>query len=242
MLAGALAAFVPLCWIVIQLHGSFPGDSEAISRIRHPHPGGLLGFLAHVFALLGNPIVAALSVAIVWVLIDDDLGPRYGALVLAAVGAVAINALLKAILGPTPLETSVRGSFASGNFPSGHVVYITSLCGLLGWFALARGHRATCAVMLLLILGMGPFRILDGAHWPSDVLAGYALGLAWTITVLVIGLPWAAGQKQMEDRAAQACEVGTGASDTPAPLEAAAPSTDGGSVLGGFPDLPPPAA
>jgi hypothetical protein len=53
--------------------------------------------------------------------------------------------------------------------------------------------------MLLLILGMGPFRILDGAHWPSDVLAGYALGLAWTIVVLVVGLPWAAGQKQTEN-------------------------------------------
>jgi membrane-associated phospholipid phosphatase len=48
--------------------------------------------------------------------------------------------------------------------------------------------------MLLLILAMGLFRILDGAHWPSDVLPGYALGLAWTIAVLVIGLPWAAGQ------------------------------------------------
>jgi len=59
----ALGAVVPLCWIVIQLYGSFPGDSEAISRIRHPHPGEPLGLLAHIFALLGNPIVAALSVA-----------------------------------------------------------------------------------------------------------------------------------------------------------------------------------
>ena len=202
-LAAALAGFVPLCWIVIQLHGSFPGDSDFISWIRHPDPGGSLCFFAHVFALLGNPIVAPLCVAIVWVLIDDDLGPRYGALVLAAVGAVAINALLKAILGPTPLETSVRGSFASGNFPSGHVVYITSLCGLLGWFALARGHHATFAAMLLLILAMGPSRVLDGAHWPSDVLAGYALGLAWTIIVLVLGLPWAADQRQTEDHPTQ---------------------------------------
>jgi hypothetical protein len=146
-------------------------------RLHLPHPppppGEPLAFLAHIFATLGNPIVAALSVAIAWALIDDDLGPRYGILVLATVGAVAINALLKAILGPTPLETSTRGTLASGNFPSGHVVYITSLCILLGWFALARGHRATFAAMLLPILGMGPFRILDGAHWPSDVLAGY---------------------------------------------------------------------
>jgi len=52
--------------------------------------------------------------------------------------------------------------------------------------------------MLLLILGIGPFRVVDGAHWPSDVLAGYALGLAWTIAVLVIGLPWATGRPARE--------------------------------------------
>ena len=57
--------------------------------------------------------------------------------------------------------------------------------------------------MLLLILAMGPLRVLDGAHWPSDVLAGYALGLAWTITVLVSGLPLAAGQRQMENHPAK---------------------------------------
>ena len=195
-LAAALAAFVALCWIVIQLHGSFPGDSGLISWMRDPHPREPLAFFAHVFALLGNPIVAGLCVAIVWVVIDDDLGPRYGVLVLAAVSAVAFNALLKAILGPTPLQIGLRGSFSPGNFPSGHVVYITSLCGLLGWFALARGHHATSVAMLLLILATGPLRIIDGAHWPNDILAGYTLGLAWTITVLALGLPWAAGPRQ----------------------------------------------
>ena len=202
IIAAGLAAFVPLCWIVIQLHGSFPGDSALVSWMHDPHPREPFAFFAHVFALLGNPIVAGLCVAIVWIVIDDDLGPRYGVLVLAAVGAVAFNALLKAILGPTPLQIGLRGSFSPGNFPSGHVVYITSLCTLLGWFALARGHRATCAAMLLLILSMGPFRIVDGAHWPSDVLAGYALGLGWTIVVLVIGLPWAASQRHREDHPA----------------------------------------
>jgi membrane-associated phospholipid phosphatase len=196
ILAAALAACVAICWIVIQTHGSFPGDGRFISWMRYPHPSEPFGFLAHVFALLGNPIVACLSVALVWALVDRRLGHRYGVLVLIAVGAVAVNALLKTILGPTPLQ---RGLYFGGpvpaNFPSGHVVYITSLCALVAWFALARGNRPILAAMLLLMLAMGPFRIVDGAHWPSDVLAGYALGLAWAIVVLVIGLPWAASRK-----------------------------------------------
>jgi membrane-associated phospholipid phosphatase len=42
-------------------------------------------------------------------------------------------------------------------------------------------------------------RILDGSHWPSDVLASYALGLAWTIAGLVIDLPWATNQPLATD-------------------------------------------
>jgi undecaprenyl-diphosphatase len=81
------------------------------------------------------------------------------------------------------------GPLASANFPSGHVVYVTALCGTLAWFALARGRRDIFVVMLALVVAMGPFRIVEGAHWPSDVLAGYALGLSWTILVLAIGTP-----------------------------------------------------
>jgi membrane-associated phospholipid phosphatase len=194
ILAAALAAFVPICWIVIQTRGSFPGDDRFVSRMIFPKPSEPFAFLAHAFALLGNPVVASVSVAVVWALVDRQLGHRHGILVLAAVAAVALNAILKAIFGPTPLQLEIFGERAPTNFPSGHVVYATVLCGLVAWLALARGNRPILVAMGLIILGMGPFRVVDGAHWPSDVLAGYALGLAWTIVVLVIGLPWAAGQ------------------------------------------------
>jgi membrane-associated phospholipid phosphatase len=194
ILAAALAAFVPICWIVIQTKGSFFGDGRFVSWMIFPKPSEPFALLAHVFALLGNPIVAGVSVAVTWVLVDRQLGHRYGVLLLVAVGAVALNTILKTILGPTPLELSTFGASAPSNFPSGHVVYVTSLCGLVAWFALARHNRPIFVAMLLIVVGMGPFRVVDGAHWPSDVLAGYALGLAWTITVLVIGLPWAADQ------------------------------------------------
>jgi membrane-associated phospholipid phosphatase len=199
ILATALGAFVPICWFVIQAKGSFFGDDRFVTWMRFPRPSEPFAFIAHVFALLGNPVVAILSVAVVWALVDRHLGRRYGVLVLAAVSVIVLNTLLKSILGPTPRQRSLYvGGPVPASFPSGHVVYVTSLCSLVAWFALARGNRPIFVGMLLLILGMGPFRVVDGAHWPSDALAGYALGLGWTTVVLVIGLPWAASQNKAQ--------------------------------------------
>jgi membrane-associated phospholipid phosphatase len=191
ILAAALAAFVAIAWIVIQCSGAFPGDRELISWMSDPRPTQPFDFVAHVFDVLGKPKVACVTVAIVWALVYRLLGFRYATLVLAAASVIVLNTILKTILGPTPLELRTFGPAVDPNYPSGHVVYATSLCGILAWFALARGNRPFFAAMLLVILGMGPFRIVAGEHWPSDVLAGYALGIAWTTVVLVLGLPWA---------------------------------------------------
>jgi membrane-associated phospholipid phosphatase len=202
-LAVVLLAFVATAWIVIQANGAFPGDRALLSWMRDPRPAQPYSFVAHVFDVLGKPKVACVTVAIVWMLVYRLLGFRYAMLVLAAAGAIVLNTILKTILGPTPLELQTFGPAVDPNYPSGHVVYATSLCGILAWFALAREQRALFAALLLPILGMGPFRIVAGEHWPSDVLAGYALGIAWTIAVLVLGLPWAAGQNEQSGITAQ---------------------------------------
>jgi len=103
LLAATLAAFVPVCWIVIQTTGAFPGDRGFRSWLLFPHPSQPFAFIAHGFALLGNPAVAALSVTIAWAIVDRRLGHRNGALVLLAAGAVALNTILKTILGPTDI-------------------------------------------------------------------------------------------------------------------------------------------
>ncbi len=136
--------------------------------------------------------MAIATVALACVVVERRIGPRHAILLLVAVGAVGWSATIKTIVGPTSLQVLKAGPLASANFPSGHVVYATTLCGTLAWFALTRGRRDIFLVMLALVIGMGPFRIVDGAHWPSDVLAGYALGLSWTILVLALGIPWAA--------------------------------------------------
>jgi len=76
----------------------------------------------------------------------------------------------------------------SYSFPSGHS--LSSLCfyGILAWLVAARlKNKAakiavwTFAAALIFLIGLS--RVYLGVHYPSDVLAGYAAGIVWVVTV-----------------------------------------------------------
>jgi undecaprenyl-diphosphatase len=79
----------------------------------------------------------------------------------------------------------------SYSFPSGHALF--SFCFFTAGAALLAPrlqHSAlrwlVWAVAASLILAIGFSRIYLGVHYPSDVLAGYAVGLIWS-SVLIVG-------------------------------------------------------
>lgn len=60
-----------------------------------------------------------------------------------------------------------------GSFPSGHGAFAAVVVGSLWPRAASRASRA---LLLLYLAGVGLARVLLGAHFPGDVLAGYAVG------------------------------------------------------------------
>jgi undecaprenyl-diphosphatase len=61
------------------------------------------------------------------------------------------------------------------------VVYLT-LGALLARFIPRRRSRTYCVVVsLVLALLVGLSRVYLGVHYPSDVLAGWSVGLAWAL-------------------------------------------------------------
>jgi undecaprenyl-diphosphatase len=142
-----------------------------------------------LFDDLATPYVAVVTVVIAAGVAWENLGSRWALLVAASSGVVVLTATLKQVLGASPLWADLGRHGL--NYPSGHVAYVTSLGGCLVVIALWRGQRSLAAAAILVILAMGPQRVVARTHLPSDVLAGYAAGVAWLSLVLAIGLPWA---------------------------------------------------
>ena len=74
------------------------------------------------------------------------------------------------------------------SFPSGHVVQVVTMHGLLVWLWLRRSrspleHALGWLLLLTLATLVAAARIRMGAHWPSDCLAGLLVGTAWLIGI-----------------------------------------------------------
>jgi undecaprenyl-diphosphatase len=75
----------------------------------------------------------------------------------------------------------------SKSFPSGHATRAMSVYALAGLLLARRlrGGKGQLVVTGGILLGVlvGVSRVYLGVHWPTDVLAGWALGLGWALVV-----------------------------------------------------------
>ncbi len=160
--------------------GPMPGDQWARyhqnSALLQPTPMLDLGTF---FSVIGTPVVAALTVLVATIYAARAEGVAGVAFTVLSAGGVLVNAVLKELSGPTPLMLAINGAGAELNYPSGHTVYAVTSFGAMA--VLARRARRTDVVvpLVILIALMGPFRVFATAHFVSDVVAGYLVGLAW---------------------------------------------------------------
>jgi undecaprenyl-diphosphatase len=114
---------------------------------------------------------------------------RREALAWVAMGAAAaiLPELVKALVArPRPTLWPWLIPTSGYSFPSGHAVAGTALYPFLGWLALRpRGlGRAGYALGLAVGVFVGVGRLYVGVHWPSDVVAGWAIGTALSLAAV----------------------------------------------------------
>lgn len=109
---------------------------------------------------------------------------RFGG-ALALVVSVALTQLVvdvvkETVSRPRPPANEALADASGFSFPSGHSATSAALFGVLTLIAIrhARGscRAAAAAAGVVLIAGVGASRVLLGAHYPTDVLAGWLTG------------------------------------------------------------------
>ncbi len=87
---------------------------------------------------------------------------------------------------PRPVfEVPVWHVMTSPGFPSGHTMSAVMCFGLLAYLLLPRilssfWRTVVIVISILIMFYIGYSRLFVGDHYLSDVLAGYALGIAWS--------------------------------------------------------------
>lgn len=163
--------------------GDLPGDADVAARWPNPATPEPFDELAVFYATLASPIVALLTVTLATWILWRRLGARFGLGMLLAAVAIPVNAILKEVFGPTQLYSQLTSEAI--NYPSGHVTYATAVFGYLALVGLHRRRPEVAVVAAIVIAGMGPARVLDGSHLPSDVVGAYLLGLGWALGTML---------------------------------------------------------
>jgi undecaprenyl-diphosphatase len=201
---GALL-FAGSAWLFIELADDAPeGDYLDYERtmmlwFRHGHdltdplgPAWLQYAAMDLTALGGAPVLLLVTLGVVGFLFMQ--GKRVGALLTATAifsGWGLAHALKEVFARERPDFVPHLVEVSTMAFPSGHsmmsaVVYLT-----LGAMAARQTKRKRerafvlgCACLLVLIIGVT--RLFLGVHFPTDVLAGWSLGLSWALLWLAI--------------------------------------------------------
>jgi membrane-associated phospholipid phosphatase len=102
-----------------------------------------------------------------------------------------LTTLLKELIGRQRPQFAEGGAgYESLSFPSGHssgVACLVTVLLVLGWPLLApAARRAWLAAGVALVLLVGLTRLWLGVHFPSDVVAGWALGVGWTLLMALV--------------------------------------------------------
>lgn len=198
-LLGAVLLFVGIALaLVVRNHPApLPGDVGAELAVQHALLArGPLTALVEGVSTINFPVPSALLVATVAALL---LVVRrwLDLLVTLLVAALAdgSSALIKGLVQrsrPSGYGIQVlQHILNSPSYPSGHVLHATAVFGILLFLTYqvrrpAAWVWAARAVLIALIVLMGPSRMLEGEHWLSDVVGGLLYGAFWLVLGIIV--------------------------------------------------------
>lgn len=138
---------------------------------------------------LGDPLAVGtvvVGLGYVWLQANDS---RYGIAAAAILITVLVGAGLKTLVERARPENEYSATLATFSFPSGHSNGSAVTYGLLAILLmplLTGGWQFVLFGLLVLPILIGISRVYLGAHYPSDVVAGWLLGVIGVLVAITL--------------------------------------------------------
>lgn len=187
--AALLLVLFAVLAVTLNKEGPTAFDRAVGDWIRGWRSDGLTVFCKALSPFVSTPVLAVLLVLFA-ALFAFGLRRRLEPLVLIVNLAVAFGLYrwLKIVFERPRPEGEALIQATGSSFPSGNALMAASFYGLVAYmlYALWRKRKpglawTVAAVGLLLVVAIGASRVYLGVHYPSDVLAGFAIGGAWML-------------------------------------------------------------
>lgn len=156
--------------------------------------GGFGDFLYRIGDVLGTTSLAAAITVIVLIIAAVRKQVQISVFLILVLLLRLLGTQLKPFFdSPRPTADHLRllETFDGTGYPSGHSMTVAMVASMLVLIARHylrdnRINRAVTALSLLAVVLVGWSRIWAGAHWPSDVLGGWAFGIALVLIAWII--------------------------------------------------------
>jgi len=168
------------------LAGGTQAFDVAVLQWIHAHQTPLLTQLMVEMTYLGTGTVVMTVVGVAALFLWHTEHKHSARLLVAATaGNIILNGLLKLIYHrPRPTVFEWQTQAVSSSFPSGHAMSATVVYGTVAYLLMrlqkhtwAKALTLSGAILLILLICLT--RLYLGVHYPSDVLGGIIVGLAW---------------------------------------------------------------
>jgi len=176
-----------VAWLVMLLFGGLELD-RALATILYAGADPRIARAAHVLTMLGGlkvlgPLTAAGTLWLCW---QRRFRSAIALLAVTLGGRALVEVQKLEIARIRPEANPHLVEVKSLSFPSSHAANATIVYLALALLLTATFPRRAIALWAAawLAIAIGASRVALGVHWPSDVIAGWAFGLAWTLLML----------------------------------------------------------
>ncbi|MEC3916261.1 phosphatase PAP2 family protein [Nocardia sp. CDC160] len=195
LIALALAAAVLVLTCVVVYANGPAGPDSAWLQWFIDHRTAALTTVAKAVSIAGDTTSVAIYSALACVLLAWRKYWEQAVLIaVAAIGAGALTFFGKLLIGrdrPPVIDHLVTET--NHSYPSGHALGSTVVIGVLVAVALPVLGRLARILALVLatlfVIAVGLSRLYLGVHWPTDILAGWLVGLCW-LTICLTARPY----------------------------------------------------